>query len=138
VDHLDISVGQTASRELTVTPEMIESYAQITGDRNPLHFDAEWTAKTRFGRLMAQGGIATGLLHALVAMDMPGAGTVFTKQAWAFPHPVYIGDTIRAEATVLSLNPRRPMADMAFTVTNQNGEEVLKGEATVFQATPEE
>ncbi|MDA0799533.1 MAG: MaoC family dehydratase [Chloroflexi bacterium] len=138
MDHLDISVGQTASRELTVTPEMIESYAQITGDRNPLHFDAAFTAKTRFGRLMAQGGIATGLLHALVAMDMPGAGTVFTKQAWTFPRPVYIGDTITAEATVLSVNPRRPMADLAFTVTNQDGEEVLKGEATVFQATPEE
>jgi acyl dehydratase len=135
---LDITVGQTASRELTVTPQMIESYAQITGDRNPLHFDAEFTSKTRFGRLMAQGGIATGLLHALVAMDMPGAGTVFTKQSWTFPRPVYIGDTIRAEATVLSLNPWRPMADLAFTVTNQDGEEVLKGEATVFQATPEE
>lgn len=135
---LDITVGQTATRELTVTPEMIESYAQITGDRNPLHFDADWTAKTRFGRLMAQGGIATGLLHALVAMDMPGSGTVFTKQTWTFPRPVYIGDTITATATVLSVHPRRPMADLAFTITNQDGEEVLKGEATVFQAAPEE
>ena len=130
-------MGQTASRSLTVTPEMVESYAQITGDRNPLHFDEAFTAKTRFGRLMAQGGIATGLLHALVAMDMPGAGTVFTKQAWAFPRPVYIGDTIMAEATVLSVHPRRPMADMAFVVVNQDGEEVLRGEATVFQAIPD-
>ena len=135
---MEITIGQTASRSLTVTPEMIESYAQITGDRNPLHFDAAFTAKTRFGRLMAQGGIATGLLHALVAMDMPGAGTVFTKQSWTFPRPVYIGDTIRAEATVVSVHPRRPMADLAFVVTNQDGEEVLKGEATVFQALAEE
>ena len=130
-------VGQTASRELKVTPEMIKAYAEITGDYNPLHFDEEFTAKTRFGRLMAQGGIATGLLHALVAMDMPGAGTVFTKQSWVFPKPVYIGDTIKAEATVLSVHPRRPMADMSFVVTNQDGEEVLRGEATVFQALPE-
>ena len=122
---------------LTVTPEMIESYAQITGDRNPLHFDEAFTAQTRFGRLMAQGGIATGLLHALVAMDMPGAGTVFTKQAWAFPRPVFIGDTMTAEATVLSVHPRRPMAEMAFVVTNQDGEEVLRGEATVFEAIPD-
>ena len=137
-DSLAIAVGQTATRSLTVTPDMIESYAQITGDRNPLHFDAAFTAKTRFGRLIAQGGIATGLLHALVAMDMPGAGTVFTKQSWAFPRPVYIGDTISAEATVLSVHPSRPMADRSFTVTNQDGEEVLKGEATIFQATPPE
>jgi acyl dehydratase len=135
---LDITVGQTAKRSLPVTPEMIEAYAQITGDRNPLHFDEAFTAKTRFGRLLAQGGIATGLLHALVAMNMPGAGTVFTKQSWTFPRPVFIGDTITAEATVLSVHPRRPMADLAFTVTNQDGEEVLKGEATVFQAIPEE
>lgn len=137
MDSLAIAVGQIASSELTVTPERIKSYAQITGDRNPLHFNEAWTAKTRFGRLVAQGDIATGLLHALVAMDMPSTGTVFTKQTWTFPRSVYIGDTIRAEATVLSVHPRRPMADLAFTVTNQDGEEVLKGEATVFQASPE-
>ena len=133
---VDLTVGQTASRELKVTPQMVQTYAEITGDYNPLHFDEAFAAKTRFGRLMAQGGIATGLLHALVAMDMPGAGTVFTKQSWTFPKPVYIGDTIRAEATVLSVNPRRPMADMSFVVINQDGDEVLRGEATVFQAVP--
>jgi acyl dehydratase len=127
-----------ASHGLTVTAEMIESYAQITGDRNPLHFDEVFTSKTRFGRLMAQRGIATGPLHALVAMDMPGAGTVFTKRAWTFLRPVFIGDTIRAEATALSVHPRWPMADMSFTVTNPGGEEVLKGEAVVFQAAPVE
>jgi len=133
---LDLTVGQTASRSLTVTPEMIERYAEITGDRNPLHFDEAFVSRTRFGRLIAQGGIATGLLHALVAMDMPGAGTVFTKQSWTFPKPVYIGDTIRAEATVMVVHPRRPMADLAFVVTNQDGDEVLTGEATVYQAVP--
>ena len=79
--NVDLTVGQTASRELKVTPKMVQAYAEITGDYNPLHFDEAFAAKTRFGRLMAQGGIATGLLHALVAMDMPGAGTVFTKQS---------------------------------------------------------
>ena len=83
-----------------------------------------------------RGGIATGPLHALVAMDMPGAGTVFTKRAWMFLRTVFIGDTIRAEATALSVHPRWPMADMSFTVTNPGGEDVLKGEAVVFQAAP--
>jgi 3-hydroxybutyryl-CoA dehydratase len=133
---MDVTVGQTAHREVTVTAEMVTEYAKLTGDYNPLHFDDGFVSRTRFGRLIAQGGIATGLLHALVAMDMPGAGTVFTKQSWSFPHPVYIGDTIRAEATVQSVHPRLPMADVGFKVTNQDGQEVLTGEATVYQATP--
>lgn len=131
---LNVAEGQKAQRELTVTEAMVQAYAEITGDYNPLHFDAAFTAKTRFERLMAQGGIATGLLHALVAMDMPGAGSVFTKQRWEFPRPVFIGDTIRAEAVVQSVHRRLPMADMIFTVMNQDGDEVLTGEATVYQA----
>ena len=85
-------MGQAAHRELTVTPAMVASYAEITGDFNPLHFDEDFSRSTRFGRLIAQGGIATGLLHALVAMNMPGPGSVFTTQSWTFPKPVYIGE----------------------------------------------
>ncbi len=131
---MDLSVGQEATRELTVTHEMVRAYAEVTGDYNPLHFDEEFAARTRFKRLMAQGGIATGLLHALVAMDMPGAGSVFMRQSWSFPRPVYIGDTIRARAIVKSVRERRGIAELEFTVSNQNGEVVLEGEATIFQA----
>ena len=82
----------------------------MTGDYNPLHFDESFTAKTKFKRLVIQGGLTTGLLHALVAMDMPGPGTVFLSQNWKFTAPVFIGDTITAEAeiaaegVVISLN----------------------------------
>jgi acyl dehydratase len=133
---MDIQVGQKAQRTMTVTQETVAAYAAITGDYNPLHFDMEFTSKTRFERLMAQGGITTGLLHALVAMDMPGPGTVFASQYWTFPKPVYIGDTIQAEATVTSIHRRLPMADLEFRVVNQDGDEVLTGEATIYQATP--
>lgn len=78
---------------------------------------------------MAQGGITTGLLHALVEIDMPG--TVFMSQEWRFPLPVYIGDTITAEATVTSVREDRPIATMEFVVQNQSDEEVLRGEAMV-------
>lgn len=133
---MDIQVGQKAQRSMTVTQETVEAYAAITGDYNPLHFDIEFTSKTRFERLMAQGGITTGVLHALVAMDMPGPGTVFSSQHWTFPKPVYIGDTIHAEATVKSVHRRLPMADLEFRVVNQDGDEVLTGVGTVYQATP--
>jgi len=95
---LGLEVGRTARRSMTVTEEHVRRYAELTGDRNPLHFDPEFAAGTRFGRLTAQGGIATGLLHALVAEDMPGPGTVFLSQSWKFTAPTYIGDTIVATA----------------------------------------
>ena len=133
---MNLTVGQTASREVTVTEEMVRAYAELTGDYNPLHFDAEFAARTRFERLMAQGGIATGLLHALVAMDLPGPGSVFMKQSWSFPRPVYIGDTIRAQVTVTAVSERRGIAGLDVVVTNQAGETVLRGEATVYRAEP--
>lgn len=135
---MDVTVGQTARRTITVSEEMVADYTRITGDYNPLHFGAEFTSRTRFGRLMAQGGITTGLLHALVAMDMPGPGTVFVSQEWRFPKPVYIGDTITAEAAVTSVVEGRPMATLGFVVRNEGEEVVLEGEATVYQASPSE
>ena len=133
---MDIGVGHKAQRSMTVTQDTVRGYAELTGDYNLLHFDIEFTSKTRFERLMAQGGITTGLLHALMAMEMPGPGTVFTSQNWSFPKPVYIGDTIHAEATVKSVHRRLPMADLSFSVVNQDEEEVLTGEASVYQVTP--
>jgi acyl dehydratase len=130
---MDLEIGQKAKREMTVTEEIVERYAEITGDFNPLHFDAEFAARTRFGRLIAQGGIATGLLHALVAMDMPGPGSVFVRQSWSFPAPVFIGDSLQAEATVKSVRAKRNLAELEFAVKNQDGKLVLEGEALVFQ-----
>jgi acyl dehydratase len=135
-EAMDVSIGQKTQRTTAVTEGMVADYAKITGDYNPLHFDTEFTSHTRFGRLMAQGGITTGLLHALVAMDMPGTGTEFISQEWRFPLPVYIGDTITAEATVTSVRDGRPIATMEFVVRNQSDKEVLRGEATVYQASP--
>ena len=133
---MNIIVGQTASREINVTEEMVRTYAQITGDYNPLHFDSEFASRTRFKRLIVQGGLTTGLLNALVAMDMPGPGTVFISQEWSFPSPVYIGDTIRVEAIVRWVHENRPVADIDFVVKNQHGQEVLQGRARVYQAGP--
>jgi acyl dehydratase len=131
-------VGAKAERSLRVTREAVEAYAGITGDYNPLHFDEAFAAKTRFGQLIAQGGLATGLLHALVAMDLPGPGSVFMSQSWSFPKPVYIGDTITAEGEIKLARESRRIYQMAFTVQNQDGEAVLTGEATVYQALPED
>ena len=85
---------------------------------------------------MAQGGLTTGLLHALVAMDMPGPGTVFLSQSWKFTAPVYIGDTITAEATVLEVHATKPVSRLAIVIRNQNGDVVLDGEAGCYRMQP--
>lgn len=131
-----IEVGQTASRSLTVTGTHVEGFAEITGDYNPLHFDEDFASRTRFGRLVAQGGITTGLLHALVAMDLPGPGTVFLSQSWKFTAPVYVGDTITARVEVRSVHPTKPVCELGVEVRRQDDEVVLEGEAWCYTLRP--
>jgi acyl dehydratase len=135
---VQLVVGDTASRAITVTDEHVRAYAEITGDRNPLHFDAAFAEKTRFGRLVVQGGLTTGLLHALVATDMPGPGTVFLSQNWRFTAPVFIGDTITAIAEVLSVHAAKPVTQLAIRVVREDGEAVLEGEAWCYTLSPED
>ena len=129
-------VGEKAQRSLTLTQEHVESFARLTGDYNPLHFDAEFAGRTRFGGLVVQGGLTTGLLHALVAMDLPGPGSVFLSQNWKFTAPVYIGDTITAQAEILSAHATKPVTQLKVTVTRQSGETVLEGEAWCYTLSP--
>ena len=138
MNPLPIAVGQRATRQLTLTTEHVRTYAALTGDHNPLHFDEAFAAKTRFGRLVVQGGLTTGLLHALVAMNLPGPGTVFLSQNWKFTAPVYIGDTITAEVEVLSVHASKPVTQLRIVVTRQDGETVLEGEAWCYTFTPTE
>jgi len=129
---VNVTVGKRASRSLTLTSEHVKTFAQLTGDYNPLHFDPQFVARTKFGKLVVQGGLTTGLLHALVAMDLPGPGTVFLSQNWKFTAPVYIGDTITAEALVLSVHETKPVCQLGIKVTRETGETVLEGEAWCY------
>ena len=134
---MTVAVGQRAQRTLTLTSEHVKAFAAMTGDYNPLHFDESFAARTKFQRLVVQGGLTTGLLHALVAMDLPGPGSVFLSQNWKFTAPVYIGDTITAEAEVLSTHATKPVTELRIRVTRQTGETVLEGEAWCYTFTGE-
>jgi acyl dehydratase len=131
-----MKVGQKARRSKTVTARDVELYAEITGDRNPLHFDAAFAAGTRFGRLVAQGGITSGMLNALVAMDLPGPGTVFMSQSLKYLAPTYLGDTLTAEVEVLAVKPDKPVCQLKATITNQDGTVVLEGECWTYTLKP--
>jgi acyl dehydratase len=129
---MNLTTGQKATRSLTLTEGHVRTFAELTGDYNPLHFDEAFAAGTKFGRLVVQGGLTTGLLHALVAMDLPGPGTVFLSQNWKFTAPVYIGDTITAEVEVRSVHDTKPVTQLGIVVRRQDGEVVLEGEAWCY------
>jgi acyl dehydratase len=134
---MDLSVGQKASRSLTLTAEHVEKYAEMTGDYNPLHFDEAFAAGTKFDKLVVQGGLTTGILNALVAMDIPGPGTVFLNHGIKFLAPVFIGDTITGEAEVLSVHETKPLTRLKVAITRQTGERVLEGEAWCYTMRPD-
>src|SRR5918995_5692075 len=102
-------IGATATWTRTFTADDVEAFARLTGDRNPLHFDATFAARTRVGRLVVQGGLTTGLFNALVAERLPGPGSVFLHQEWDYPAPAYVGDTVTAEAVVVEARADKPI-----------------------------
>ncbi len=134
---MELKVGQKATRSNTLTFDNVKTYAEITGDYNPLHFDESFAAKIRFKELVVQGGLTSGILNALVAMDLPGPGTVFMSQNFNYTAPVFIGDTITAEAEVLEVHATKPVTKLKMTITRQTGETVLEGEAWCYTFTPE-
>lgn len=126
-------LGDTASRTRVVEASDIEHFTAMSGDRNPLHYDEAAAAKSRFGRIIVQGGVTSGLLNALVAEDLPGPGSVFLHVDWSFRAPVGPGDEITATAEVLEARADKPIYRLATTITNQDGTIVLEGTALVWQ-----
>ncbi len=132
VRHGQPKVGDAAERTRRVTSDDIERFAEMTGDRNPLHFDAELAAASVFGRIIVQGGVTSGLLNAVVAEDLPGPGSVFLSVEWKFVKAVGPGDTITARVEVVSVREDKPICNLATTIRNADGEVCLTGTATTY------
>ena len=126
-------VGTVARRTRKVRREDIELFTELTGDRNPLHYDEEAAARSRFGGIIVQGGVTSGLLNAVVAEDLPGPGSVFLRVGWEFLAPVRPGDEITAEVEVLEVHPSKPVAKVRTTITKKDGTVVLDGDAHVYR-----
>ena len=131
------AVGTRAIWTRTFSAEDVEAFAGISGDRNPLHFDVDFVARTRLGRLVVQGGLTTGLFNALVAMELPGPGSVFLHQEWDYPAPVFIGDTVTAEAEVIEVRSDKPITRLRCVARRDDGVEVLRGECLVYTMRPD-
>lgn len=126
------SVGETAERTRTVEPEDIKRFTQISGDRNPLHYDEEAARRTQFGEIVVQGGVTSAILNAVVAQDLPGPGTVFLNVDWDFTAPVRPGDTITGSVEVLDVREDKPITELTTTVTRGDGEVALEGTAVCY------
>lgn len=126
------AVGQTARRTRNVTARDIELFTEISGDRNPLHYDEDVARATRFGGIVVQGGITSAILNAVVAEDLPGPGTVFLQVNWAFHAPVRPGDIITGEVRVISVRDDKPITELETRVTTADGSVVLDGTAVCY------
>lgn len=127
-----LTPGDKTSRTKTITDDVIRAFADLTGDTNPVHLDDAYAAGTRFGRRIAHGMIAAGLISAALANDLPGPGTVYLGQTLQFKAPVYPNDMITATIEVKSVRADKPIAILSTICTNQDNVVVLEGEATVL------
>jgi acyl dehydratase len=125
-------VGATASRTRTVQRRDIALFTEISGDRNPLHYDEAAAGRSRFGEIVVQGGVTSAILNAVVAEDLPGPGTVFLETRWRFLAPVRPGDEITGTVQVTSRREDKPIAELTTRVTRGDGVLVLDGTAVTY------
>ncbi|MGQ4911530.1 MAG: MaoC family dehydratase [Candidatus Thorarchaeota archaeon] len=129
--YSDLRIGQSAEVVHTITESDIQTFGDLSGDYNPLHFDEEWASKTIFEGRIAHGLLTATFLSTAIGMKLPGPGAIYMSQSMKFLGPVRIGDTIVARVEIVSMNDERRRVTLRTTCTNQNGEIVLDGEALV-------
>ncbi len=125
-------VGKTAARSRKVEPSDIERFTEISGDKNPLHYDEALAKATKFGEIIVQGGVTSAILNAVVAEDLPGPGTVFLQVSWSFKAPVRPGDVITGAVEVTEVREDKPISKLKTTVTRQDGVVALEGDAVCY------
>ncbi len=127
----DLRIGQTAERRHMVGEGDIDAFAAVSGDTNPVHLDATYAARTRFGGRIAHGMLAASYLSALLGTELPGPGAVYVSQTLRFRRPVRIGDDVTARVTVAAIDAERGRVTLE-TVCLVDGKTVVEGEAVVM------
>ena len=127
----DLSVGQSAELVRTVGEADIVAFAEVTGDTNPVHLDADYAATTSFGQRIAHGMLSAGYISAVLGTELPGPGAVYLSQSLKFKRPVKIGDAVSAIVTVTEINAAKSQVTLS-TICKVNGKAVVDGEAVVM------
>ena len=126
------SIGETASFSKTITKADVETFGDLSGDRNPIHFDAEYAERTRFKKCISHGLLTTSLISTVIGMHLPGPGAIYLSQEVKFLKPVFIGDVVTAHAVVTAVNDEKRVLTLKTECVNQHGVPVLIGEAKVL------
>jgi 3-hydroxybutyryl-CoA dehydratase len=127
----DFTVGQSAERTRTFTEADVMAFAALTGDFNPVHVDAAAAAASTFGERIVHGLLTATMLSALLAMELPGPGSIYLSQSLRFLRPVKFGDTVTARIEVTAIDLAKRRLTLATSIRNERGKNVVDGEATV-------
>ena len=128
----EMKAGDSASFTKTVSEHDVYTYAGVSGDFNPAHVNEVEAQKGMFGKRIAHGMLSAGFISTVLGTQLPGPGTIYMGQELRFTKPVFFGDTITATVTVAELIPEKNRAILDTVCTNQNGDVVIKGKATVM------
>lgn len=127
-----IEVGASAQVSRQIVDADVRAFAELTGDRNPVHLDDAFAATTRFGKRIVHGAFQAGMISSVLGLQLPGPGCLYLAQSLQFKAPVYIGDTVTAEVIVLSVRDDKPIVKLSTICRNQSGDTVAEGEAVMF------
>lgn len=130
-----INIFPAATQDVVITDEAIRQFVALSGDKNPIHSDDDFAAKSLFGRRIAPGLMVASYISALIANELPGPGAIYLGQDLRFEAPVYLGDTITVTVRVIE-EPRQDRLRLETACTNQDGLRVLSGEALVKKPRP--
>ena len=122
----ELQVGQKASYQHSVQERDVQLFAEVSGDRNPVHLDAEYAAGTQFKERIAHGMLTGALISAAIACTLPGPGTIYLGQNLRFTRPVKLGDALSVELEVLEKLPKNRVR-IGTRVLNQQGKAVVEG-----------
>ena len=129
--YKDLKIGDKATISKTITETDVVLYAGISGDLNPVHIDDEFAKKSIFGKRVAHGMFCASLISAVIGTNLPGINSIYLGQELKFVAPVFIGDTLTAEAEIIHLRDDKKIVRLKTTVRNQRGENVIEGEAII-------
>jgi 3-hydroxybutyryl-CoA dehydratase len=125
-------VGDSAELSRIIAEEDVMSFADLTGDWNPVHVDEEAAKQSRFGQRIAHGILVAGHVSAALGTKLPGPGAIYLGQTLRFEKPVYIGDTVTTRVEVTGTIPEKRRVRITTSCSNQRGEIVLTGEALLL------
>ena len=129
---MPFSVGQKATFSKTITEKDVNTFAEISGDTNPVHLDEEYAKRTRFGRRIAHGMLTTSLISTVIGTRLPGVGSIYMSQSIKWVKPVYLDDTVAATAEITAIRADKGIITLKTTCANQKNEIVAEGEAVVL------